>query len=93
MFIYMQKGMFSLFSTARDVHILWVVFIIRTVRDVHIFGRGRGCLHLRTYGEGRPLLTVETESNEDSMNTYERDLSLVVHWAPVQEIFILPWLP
>ncbi len=76
MFIFSrQKGMFSLFRAARDVHFLWierVVFIAGTVRDVHIFWRGRG-----EDREGWPLLTVETEANGDSRSTYERDPSLV----------------
>jgi hypothetical protein len=81
MFIFSrQKGMFSLFSTARDVHILWIerdVFIARTVIAVHIFWRG-GDVYIREAREGLPLLTVETEANGDSRSTYERGPSLVV---------------
>jgi hypothetical protein len=46
--------------------------------------------------EGWPLLTVETEMNEESKTTIESGPSLVgfvgLVVVPVQETFVLPWL-
>ncbi len=46
--------------------------------------------------EGWPLLTVETEVNEDSKSTNEREGSFLGWFigliVPEQDIFVLPWL-
>ncbi len=46
----------------------------------------------------QPLLAIDTEVNGDSKSTNVRGLPCLVPWAcragvPVQDIFVLPWLP